>query len=547
MVASDASSVRSPGERGEPQASPPTGDAAAIERQRDASTATPATVSARIGARGVTRRFGRIVANDGVDLSVAPATIHGVVGENGAGKTTLMRILYGFDRPDSGTVIIDDQPVVLSGPAHGLARGIGMVHQEFMLVPELTLLENLVLGAEPTRGPLVDWAAARQAAERLSRDTGIELDWDRPVARASVSARQRLEILRLLHQGVDTLILDEPTAVLAPPQVAELFRLLRTLRDNGHTVVFISHKLDEVLALADSVTVLRDGNAVATVEAGNVDAASLAELMVGDALPEPTVVVARERGRAVLRVEGLRAVDDRGIERLRDVTLEIHAGEVLGVAGVSDNGQDELVECVVGLRSPTGGTITLDGADITRASVADRRARGLSYISADREREGLALDATLADNVIAGVHRRPPLARWGWLSLRRVRRFVSDLLAGYHVRGARPAQPARALSGGNQQRLVIGRELSRQPRVLVATQPTRGIDVAGIAFVHARLAALRDEGCGILLVSEELDELLALSDRIVVVLRGRVVGEVPGHADQRAELGRLMTAQASRA
>jgi simple sugar transport system ATP-binding protein len=501
-------------------------------------------VSARLGARRVTRRFGRILANDNVDLSVAPATIHGVVGENGAGKTTLMRILYGFDRPDSGTVIVDDEPVELSGPADGLARGIGMVHQDFMLVPELTLLENLVLGAEPTRGPMVDWAAARRSAQRLSRDTGVELDWDRPVARASVSARQRLEILRLLHQGVDTLILDEPTAVLAPAQVAELFRLLRGLRDNGHTIVFISHKLDEVLDLAGSVTVLRGGRAVATVEPDDVDVATLAELIVGDSLPKPTVVVPSLPGRTVLRVDGLRAVDDRGVERLRDVTLDVRAGEIVGIAGVTDNGQDELVECVVGLRSPTAGTILFDDADVTRATIAARRARGLAYVSADRASEGLALDASMTDNAIAGAHRRGPLARWGRLQPGRVREFVNRLLAAYHVRGGGAAQPARVLSGGNQQRLVIGRELSRQPRILVAAQPTRGIDVAGIAFVHSRLAALRDEGCGVLLVSEELDELLALSDRVLVVLRGQLVGEVPGHADQRAKLGRLMTAQA---
>jgi simple sugar transport system ATP-binding protein len=543
MVAADASPVRSPDGNGGSRAQAD-GDATARGESPLTAPGTAASISARLGAQGVTRRFGRILANDTVDLSVAPGTIHGVVGENGAGKTTLMRILYGFDRPDSGRVIVDDEPVELSSPADGLARGIGMVHQEFMLVPELTLLENLVLGAEPTRGPLVDWAAARTAAARLSDDTGVELDWDRPVARSSVSARQRLEILRLLHQGVDTLILDEPTAVLAPAQVAELFRLLRSLRDNGHTIVFISHKLDEVLALADRVTVLRGGQAVATVEADSVDAGHLAELIVGAALPEPTVVEPGDRGAAVLRVGGLHAVDDRGMQRLRDVSLDVHAGEIVGVAGVSDNGQDELVECLVGLRSPTDGTITLDGTDISTAPVADRRARGLSYISADRAREGLALDASVADNVIAGAHRRAPLASWGRLRLRRVRSYVSELLSRYHVRGARPAQPARALSGGNQQRLVIGRELSRSPHLLVASQPTRGIDVAGIRFVHTRLAALRDEGCGILLVSEELDELLALSDRIVVLLRGQVVGEVSGHADQRAEVGRLMTVQA---
>ena len=537
MVGAGAPSVRPPSPSGERSGDRP------VTRQRRDDAATSSSAQVRLGARGVIRRFGRILANDSVDLAVAPGTIHGVVGENGAGKTTLMRILYGFDRPDAGTVIIDDAPVDLSSPADGLARGIGMVHQEFMLVPELTLLENLVLGAEPARGPLVDWAAARRAADRLSAGTGVELDWARPVARASVAARQRLEILRLLHQGVDTLILDEPTAVLAPAQVTELFRLLRNLRDDGHTIVFISHKLDEVLALAESVTVLRGGRTVATVRSDEVDATMLAELMVGESLPQPAVVEPRQRGDVVLHAGGLKAVDDRGIERLRDVTLDVHAGEIVGVAGVADNGQDELVECLVGLRALTGGSITLRGEDVTEAAVYGRRKRGLAYISADRAREGLALDASVSENAIAGAHRTEPLASMGRLRLRHIRSYVRDLVERFHVRGAQPAQAARALSGGNQQRLVIARELSRSPALLVAAQPTRGLDVAGIAFVHSRLAELRDDGCGILLVSEELDELVALSDRIVVLLRGRVAGEVPGQTSHRAELGRLMTAE----
>jgi general nucleoside transport system ATP-binding protein len=499
----------------------------------------------RLGARGVTRRFGSVVANDGVDLSVAPGTIHAVVGENGAGKTTLMRILYGLERPDEGTVVVDDEPVTLSGPDDALERGIGMVHQEFMLVPEFTLLENLLLGSEPTRGPLIDRNSARRSAEDLAASAGVELDWDTPAARAPVSARQQVEILRLLYRNADTLILDEPTAVLAPPQVGELFRLLRSLREQGRTVVFISHKLNEVLQIANEITVLRGGRTVGTTTPDEVDPTSLAEMMVGG---ETAAQVRHERrgepGEIVLQVEELRARDDRGIERLRGASLSVHAGEIVGVAGVAGNGQDELVECVIGLREPQGGRVVVRDQDLTSATVPVKRQQGLSYVSADRGREGLAVAASIEENAVAGNHKGPPLAPRGWLRRTAVRRFVEDLLRRFGVRYGTMRDPARSLSGGNQQRLVIGRELTRDPSILIASQPTRGVDINGIAFVHRQLLELRDRGGAVLVVSEEIEELLSLCDRVAVLYRGRVIGELARDSFDASRLGRLMVGEA---
>jgi general nucleoside transport system ATP-binding protein len=492
----------------------------------------------RLGVEHVTRAFGPVVANDDVSLSVRRGTVHAVVGENGAGKSTLMRILYGLDQPDSGSVLVDGRAVRLRGPAHGLALGIGIVQQELALVPELTLLENLVLGAEPRRGPFVDWDAARRRAGELADEAGVRIDWSAPAAEAPISIQQQVEVLRLLHRGADVLILDEPTAVLAPAQVDDLLRLLRGLREGGRTVLFISHKLDEVIAIADEITVLRGGRSVATVAASDVDRDRLAELIVGAHVPATRYEPARDVGEPVLRVDGLCADDDHRTRRLDGVSLDVRAGEIVGVAGVAGNGQDELVDCVVGLRRCHAGTVAVRGRDVTHAGVAAHRAAGMAYVSADRKGEGLVLDGSLVDNGIAGFHRGP-LARHGWLSAARVRDHVTGLLDRYGVRPGSLRAPARTLSGGNQQRLVFGREMSHEPAVLVASQPTRGVDVKGIAYLHGELRRLRDAGAAVLLVSEELDELLALADRIVVLYRGRVAGVLPGGTD-RARLGQLM-------
>jgi general nucleoside transport system ATP-binding protein len=498
----------------------------------------------RIGTRGVTRRFGAVTANDDVTLSVAPGTIHALVGENGAGKTTLMRILHGMDRPDAGTVVVDDQPVRFGSPADAARRRIGMVHQELMLVPELTLLENLVLGREPMRGGRIDWEVARAAAGELATSSGLELEWDMPAAAASVVVRQRLEILRLLYREADVLILDEPTAVLAPPQVADLLRVLRLLRDGGRTVIFISHKLREVLDLADVVTVLRGGKITGTSAAGETDEAELVQLMVGEPVAAVRVdAEAAAPGDTVLEVRDLHARDDGGRERLGGVDLEVRAGEIVGVAGVAGNGQDELIECVVGLRRPSAGAVLLGGADVTRASVAERRRRGLAFIPADRRREGVAVESSVLDNAIAGAQRQPELTREGWFRRGARRRRADGIVAGYEVRCGGLDAPAASLSGGNQQKLVLGRELAGEPRLVIAAQPTRGVDVKGAAYIREQLLALRRAGAAVLVVSEELDELAALSDRVAVLADGRVAGEVRGPVEDFGEIGRLMTAR----
>jgi ABC-type uncharacterized transport system ATPase subunit len=496
----------------------------------------------RIGTRAVTRRFGPVTANDDISLSVAAGTIHAIVGENGAGKTTLMRILNGMDRPDTGTVVVGDEPVRLTGPADAARRGIGMVHQELMLVPELTLLENLVLGREPVRRGRIDWVAASRAAERLGSDTGLELEWELPAAAASVVVRQRLEILRLLYREADVLILDEPTAVLAPAQVAELLRVLRRLRDGGRTVIFISHKLGEVLELAETVTVLRAGRITGTVAAADTDEGQLVRLMVGEAVPPVGIGSGSgETGDALLSVTDLGARDDGGRPRLHGVCLSVRAGEIVGVAGVAGNGQDELVECLVGLRRADAGRIDLLDQDVTHVPVAGRRRRGLAFIPADRRREGVALECSVLDNAIAGAQRQAELVRDGWFRPGARRRRAKGIVDLYDVRSGGLDAPMASLSGGNQQKLVLGRELAGQPHVVIAAQPTRGVDVKGSAYIREQLLALRGTGAGVVLVSEELDELDALSDRIVVLADGRVAGELTGPLEDYGELGRLMT------
>jgi general nucleoside transport system ATP-binding protein len=503
-------------------------------------TMGPAT---RIGAREVTRRFGAVTANQRVSLAVAPGTIHAVVGENGAGKTTLMRILHGMDRPDDGTVVVDDRPVRFASPADGARRGIGMVHQELKLVPELTLLENLVLGREPTRAGRIDWRAARRTAEGLAEDSGLELEWGLSARTASIVARQRLEILRLLYRQADVLILDEPTSVLAPAQVAELMRVLRGLRDRGRTILFISHKLGEVLELADTITVLRGGSVTGTVSAEDTDVDKLVRLMVGAAVPPVRIAERRDPGEVLLAVRDLSALDERGQRRLRGVSFELRSGEVVGVAGVAGNGQDELVDCLVGLRGAIGGRVELLGADVTGASVAERRRRGLAFIPADRRGEGIAVETSVLDNAIAGAQRRPELARDGWFRPGARRRRAGHIVATYEVHSDGLDAPADSLSGGNQQKLVLGRELAGDPRVVIASQPTRGVDVKGSAYIRERLLSLRARGAAVLLVSEDLDELAALSDRVAVVTDGRVAGELRGPLEDYEELGRLMTAR----
>jgi simple sugar transport system ATP-binding protein len=496
-------------------------------------------VRIRLGARGLTRRFGPVVANDGVDFAAAPSTIHAIVGGNGAGKSTLMRILQGVDQPDEGEVILDDQPVRLSGPADAYRLGVGLVHQEFMLAPPLTLLENLILAREPMARGLIDRRAALRAAEALAATAGVRLDWNMRVADAPVNVRQILEILRLIYRGADVLILDEPTAVLAPAQIAELLALMRKLKREGRTIVFVSHKLEEVLSVADAITVMRAGRVVANTTPSQTSAEALAEAMVGEPVEMPAIAAQPAPvGAPILSARGLVGRDAQGASRLGPADLDIFPGEIVGVVGVGGNGQDELVACVAGVAGPAAGSLVFAGADMAGAPTAAYRAAGVGYVSADRAEEGLCQSASLSDNFLAG--REAAYARGGLLRRGMIADRARAALDELKVRYGRLSDAASTLSGGNQQRLVFARELDRKPRLLVASQPTRGVDIAGSAFIHTELAAFRDRGGAVLLVSESLDEALALSDRVLAIYNGRFVGELPRGAATVDAVGRLM-------
>lgn len=496
----------------------------------------------RIGARAIVRRFGPVIANDGIDFAAAPGTIHAIVGGNGAGKSTLMRILQGVDRPDDGSVILDDREVRLTAPADAFARGIGMVHQEFMLVDELTLLENLILAREPVHaGGVIDRRKALAEAERVAAMAGVTLDWQMRVADAPVHIRQILEILRLLYRGADVLILDEPTAVLAPAQVRELIGLMRRLKAEGRTILFISHKLEEVMNAADAITVIRRGRAIATVAPGETTKAKLSEMMVGEPVELPLVhPAAPHAGVPVLAIVTLVARDGRGLPRLGPITLNLYPGEIVGIAGVAGNGQDELAAAAAGLGEIDAGSIRMDGRDITRARTGSFRDLGIAYLSADRAGDGLCLAASIRDNFIAGSEHAPAFSKSGLLRLRAIREGARRALDTLSVRYGAMGDPVKSLSGGNQQRVAIAREFERKPRVLIAAQPTRGVDIAGIAFIHRQIVAFRDAGGAVLLISEELDEILSLSDRIVGLYGGRITGELDRSGASIERVGRLM-------
>ncbi len=504
--------------------------------------AEPNPIAVRIGARALTRRYGSLVANDGIDLSVKPGTIHAIVGGNGAGKSTLMRMLQGVDFPDDGTVILNDEPVRLKGPADAFTRGVGMVHQEFMLAAPLTLLENLILAREPTRRDgLIDWRAAETEATRLAATAGVTIDWRATAADAPIHVRQILEILRLLYRGADVLILDEPTAVLAPLQIEELLRLMQKLKAEGRTILFISHKLEEVLKCADAITVMRAGRVVANTTASATSVDELARAMVGEATPVTRIEARAPASREpLLSLSRLVARDPMGFERLGPVDIDIRPGEIVGVAGVGGNGQDELVACAAGILAPLAGTIRFAGADLAGAPTARFRAQGIGYLSADRAHEGLCLSAPLTENFIAGREDDPAFSRFGFLRPGAIRAETAAALKRLGVRYGAVSDPASSLSGGNQQRLAIARELARAPKLLVAAQPTRGVDIAGTAFIHNLIAAFRDQGGAVLMVSESLDEILSLSDRILCLFNGAVVGELARSEANVETVGRLM-------
>lgn len=499
-----------------------------------------------LALREITKRFGAVLANDRVSLEVAPGTIHAIVGENGAGKSTAMRIAYGFYGADSGEVAIDGEVRRLTSPEDAIRLGVGMVHQHFMLVDTMTVAENVVLGAEPGSPFALDMAGAEARIRALSAELGLAVDPRARIETLSVGEQQRVELLKALYRDARLLILDEPTAVLTPQDVAELFKVLRRMREQGKTVVIITHKLSEVLALSDEVTVMRDARVVGRVETRVTSAAELARLMVGrDVLLRVTKGPAKP-GETVLETRDLTVAAEDGTPRVSGVSLAVRAGEIVGIAGVEGNGQTELVEALAGLvpKDRVGGFIGLSGTDVTPLSARERKERGIAHIPEDRHRRGLILDFDLAENAILGVHDRPPAVSGAfgvWLDRPAILARTERLLADFDVRPADPALPARSLSGGNQQKLVAGREITLPPKLLLVAQPTRGVDIGAIEFLHRRLIALRDSGCALLLVSAELDEVTALSDRLLVLHQGRIAGEVDPAVATAEEIGLLMT------
>ncbi|HEX6548621.1 MAG TPA: ABC transporter ATP-binding protein [Candidatus Dormibacteraeota bacterium] len=493
--------------------------------------------------RGIVKTFGAVRANDGVDLAVEWGQVHALLGENGAGKSTLMNVLYGLVRPDAGQILLDGSPVRIAGPDDAIRRGIGMVHQHFMLIPVLTVAENVVLGHEESRQGVLDAAAARRDVDQLSARYGLEVPPGTLVRDLSVGLQQRVEILKALYRGARLLILDEPTAVLTPQEIERLFEIVRGLKAEGKAVIFITHKLGEVMAIADQITVMRRGKVVATTVPGETSPADLASKMVGR-----PVLLRVEKGPAhpagvVLRLDGLSVNDERGQPAVRDVSLEVRAGEILGVAGVSGNGQSELVEAVIGLRPVVAGRIELQGKDVTHSST-HRRLEHLSHIPADRHRMGAILEMPIFDNVVMETFDRRPFARGLIRMLDPVRRFAARVIKEFDIRAESPDEPMGSLSGGNQQKVVVGRELSTEPAVLLAAEPTRGVDVGSIEFIHRQLIRRRDAGLGVLLVSSELDEVLSLSDRVAVIYRGRIVAVLDSEEADRDRVGLLMAGAA---
>jgi general nucleoside transport system ATP-binding protein len=490
--------------------------------------------------RRITKRFGRVVANDAIDFELRRGEIHALLGENGAGKSTLMNVLYGLHHPDEGEIVLDGEPVRIDSPRRAISLGIGMVHQHFMLVPVMTVAENLVLGTEPNRGPLLDYKEAAARTRELSERFGLAVRPEARVEDLGVGAQQRVEILRALFRGARVLVLDEPTAVLTAQEAQDLFRVLRSLRDDGTSVVFISHKLNEVIDVSDRVTVLRRGKKVDTVETAGATERSLARLMVGRDVLLQVEKTAREPGEPVLEVERLNVTDDRGLPAVRDVSFTVRSGEIVGLAGVDANGQSELIEALVGLRKPDSGRIEVDGRDVAHDSVREKVEAGVGHIAEDRHRRGLVLEFDLAENLALLEYRKPPMSRRGWLSPKRMVDRARGLLHEFDVRGGEPGTPAASLSGGNQQKCVLARELSAEPRVMIAAQPTRGLDVGAIEFVHRRLVEQRDEGRAILLVSLELEEIRSLSDRVLVIYEGEIVAELPPETSEE-DFGVYMT------
>ena len=493
---------------------------------------------------GIWKRFPGVIANRDINLSAAPGTIHAIVGENGSGKSTLMKTLYGMHRPDEGTISINGTIESFRSPTDAIAAGVGMVHQHFMLADNLSALENIILGAEPTRRGVIDYAGARQRLGELQKAYGIDLDLDAIVESLGVGERQRVEILKVLYRGARILILDEPTAVLVPQEVDELFGNLKHLVAEGVTILFISHKLDEVLAISDEITVIRDGHTVATVLPADVDKRRLGELMVGSELPTPDTQESTVTDVVELEVVGLTARDDE-TDRVvvDDVSFTIHQGEILGIAGIEGNGQFELVEALLGLRPISSGVVELSGSDLAHLGVRERRHAGIGYIPFDRHREGLMLAAPLWENMILGHDDTSRFSSGPWINARHAKDECDEAIERFDVSTPGCGVPAYALSGGNQQKLIAAREMTAGPSLLIAAHPTRGVDIGAQAAIWDELRRARASGLAVLLISADLDELIGLSDNLLVMFRGQISARLDPATATPEQLGLYMTGE----
>lgn len=489
--------------------------------------------------KGIVKRFPGVIANDRVDFAVRPGEIHALLGENGAGKTTLMNVLNGLYRPEAGEVFVNGRPVHFNSPRDAIRSGIGMVHQHFMLVPTQTVAENLILGQHWPRF-FINYQEVEARIAELSKQFGMAVDPGAKIWQLSVGEQQRVEILKMLYQGAKILIMDEPTAVLTPQEVEELFKTLNNMTAAGHTIIFISHKLDEVVEISHRVTVLRRGKAVALVETAETSKAELARLMVGREVLFRVEKKAAEPGRTVLVLSNVSCLSDRGLPCLRELSLEVKAGEIVGIAGVAGNGQTELAEVVTGLRDVTGGHIEVLEHNITNKPATAAIGQGVAYIPADRNRVGSAPNLSVAENLIMKKYRRPPVSQ-GWaINLGTMKEQARRLVEEFNISTPGVETPARTLSGGNLQKLILAREFSDDPNVIMAVYPSRGLDVGATESVHRLLIEERDRGAAVLLISEDLDELLSLSDRIVVLYEGRIMGEVPPEDGRVEEIGLMM-------
>ena len=507
---------------------------------KEAAVIEGSTEEAELTIKGITKRFPGALANDRIDFSVRKGEIHALLGENGAGKTTLMNVLYGLLQPDEGEIWVRGQKVELRSPKDAIALGIGMVHQHFMLVPSLPVTQNVTLGLRSSREPFLDNDQVEMEIHKYAEKYGLHIDPHARISQLSIGEQQRVEVIKLLYRNAEFLILDEPTALLTPHESDELMAILRSMADQGRTIIFITHKLREVFQIADRVTVLRDGRAIDTLRVSDTSQEALARMMVGREVKSTPGKAPVQTGQVILSVEGVRVTGDRGSGALRGISLSLSEGEILGIAGVDGNGQDELVEAIVGLRAVDEGRIIIKGQDVTGKAPNHIYSLGTAYIPSDRLKRGMVHTFSVAENIVLETHDQPPFSSRGFLRLQPIAAFARKLIKEFDIRPPNEHIPARLLSGGNLQKMILGRELSRHPRLLIAAQPTRGLDIAATQFVRNHLLEQRAGGIGILLVSADLDEILTVSDRIAIIFEGKIVGVVDGEEADVEEIGLMM-------